>query len=206
MYMSLISSVGRFFSAANQKADQLTAGAKAVLCLPSIIAGLPNLGKGIVGGVLSNIGKTLENFSMTVSDIVTNSINGAVNQIVGSTVGVVNTAIRSAGQVGGAIEQGKDFVDGIDERVKDVGDFVSEKENCDFAAAQLLNCITAQAVGAVSNKGAIDLAKGLKPVADFANDVSKTITAPGGAIERSVQKTSDQIDRATRVVQKSNIF
>lgn len=204
--MSLISSVGRFFSAANQKADQLTAGAKAVLCLPSIITGLPNLGKGIVGSALANIGKTLENFSMTVSDIVTNTINGAVNQIVGSTVGVINTAVRAVGQVGGVIETSKEFVNGLGGRVKDVKDFTSEKENCDFAAAQLLNCITAQAVGAVSNKGAIDLAKGLKPVADFANDVSDSISAPGGAIERSVQKTSSQIDRATRVVQKSNII
>jgi len=204
--MSLISSVGRFFSAANQKADQLTAGAKAALCLPSIITGLPNLGKGIVGGVISNIGKTLENFSSTISNIVTNTINGAVNQIVGSTVGVVNTARRSVGQVGGAIEQGKDFVTGIDDRVKDVGDFTSEKENCDFAAAQLLNCITAQAVGAVSNKGAIDLAKGLKPVADFANDVSEAIAAPGGSIDNAVNKTANQIDRATRVVQTSDVF
>lgn len=204
--MSLISSVGRFFSAANQKADQLTAGAKAALCLPSIITGLPNLGKGIVGGVLSNIGKTLENFSSTISNIVTNTINGAVSQITGSIVGVVNTVTRTLGQVGGVVNESKDFAKGLGDRVKDVKDFASEKENCDFAAAQLLNCITAQAVGAVSTKGAIDLAKGLKPVADFANDVSDSIAAPGGAIDNAVQKTASQIDRATRVVQKANIF
>ena len=53
--MPLMSSVGRFVSAANQKADQLTAGIKGVLCLPSIIAGLPDLGKGIIGATISNI-------------------------------------------------------------------------------------------------------------------------------------------------------
>ena len=46
--MPIKSSANKFFKVANQKADQLTAGAKAVLCLPSIIAGLPDLGKGLV--------------------------------------------------------------------------------------------------------------------------------------------------------------
>jgi len=79
--MPLMSSVGRFVSAANQKADQLTAGAKAALCLPSIIAGLPNLGKGLIGATISNLTSILSNSVNTVLNIVTNTINGAVNTI-----------------------------------------------------------------------------------------------------------------------------
>jgi len=204
--MPLKRSVGRFISAANHKADQLTAGAKALLCLPSILAGLPNLGSGIIGGVLATIGKTLENFASTVSDIVTDTIRGAVSQITGTIIGVINTVTRALGQIGGAIEDAKAFGRGIADRVKDIKDFTSEKENCDFAAATLLNCITAQALGSISTKGAIEIAKGLKPVADFANDVSHAIAAPGGAITRTVDKAASQIDRATRIIEKSNIF
>jgi len=204
--MPIKKSVGRFFSAANQKADQLTAGAKAVLCIPSIIAGLPDLGKGLIGSVISNIGSTLENFASTISNIVTNTIQGAVSQITGSVVGVIDKITGTIGQIGGAIEAGKEFAQGIKDRVKDVKDFTSEKENCNFAAASLLNCITAQAIGSVSSKGAIDLAKGLKPVADFANDVSSSISGPTGAITRTVDKAAGQVNRATKLIQKSNLF
>ncbi len=204
--MPINRSVSRFISAANQKADQLTAGAKAVLCIPSIIAGLPDLGKGLIGGVIANIGKTLENFASTISNIVTNTINGAVGQITGSVVGVIDKITGTLGQIGSAIEEGKEFAQGIKDRATDVIDFTSEKENCNFAAASLLNCITAQAVGSVSSKGAVDLAKGLKPVADFANDVSNEISGVGGALTRTVDKAAGQVDRATRLIQKSNLF
>ena len=204
--MPIKSSVGRFLTAANEKADQLTAGAKIIMCIPSIISGLPDLGKRVIGSVVANIGKTLEIFASTISNIVTNTISAAVGQITGSILGIIGTL----GQIGSAIEAGKEFAQGLKDRAKDVIDFTSEKENCNFAAATLLNCITAEAIGAVSAKIAVDiskgLAKGLDPIADFANDISKSIAAPGGAITRTVDKAAGQIDRATRLTQKSNLF
>lgn len=204
--MALISSVGRFISAANQKADQLTAGAKAVLCLPSIIAGLPDLGKGLIGSTIAGLGKALESVTSTALGIVTNTINGAVNTITGSIAGVVDSVQKAIDEVVGTINKAKEFALGIQNRAKDVKDFVSEKENCDFAAATMLNCITSQALNSVTSREAVNLAKGLKPVSDFANEVADKISAPGGSIDRAVQKTASQVDRATRVVQKSNIF
>ena len=204
--MPLMSSVGRFVNAANQKADQLTSGAKALLCLPSMIAGLPDLGKGLIGATLSNLTSTLTNTVTTISGIVTNTINGTVNTITGSVDGVVTSVQKAIDNVAGAIDKIKGFKEGLVNRVKDVGEFTSEKENCDFAAATMLNCITAQAVGSVSDRAAVDIAKGLKPVSDFANDVADEISAPGGAIDRIVKKQAEQVDRATKVVQKADIF
>ena len=204
--MPIKKSVNRFFSVANQKADQLTAGAKAVLCIPSIIAGLPDLGKGIIGGVIAKIGKTLENYASTISNIVTNTIKGAVSQITGSIVGVFDIITSTLGQIGSAIEAGKKFAQGIKDRATDVIDFTSEKENCNFAAASLLNCITAEVIGSVSLRSAVDLSKELKPVADFANDVSNKISGPTGAISRTVDKAAGQVNRATKLIQKSNLF
>jgi len=70
----------------------------------------------------------------------------------------------------------------------------------------MLNCITAQAVASVSDREAVNIAKGLKPVSDFANDVAEQVSAPGGAIDRTVQKSATEVDRATKVVQKADIF
>lgn len=204
--MAIRSSVGRFITAANQKADQLTAGAKAALCLPSIIAGLPNLGKGLIGATVSNLTSILSNSVNTVLNIVTNTINGAVNTITGSIAGVVDSAQKAIDEVSGAIVDAYYYAKAARGKAKDVSDFTSEKENCDFAAATLLNCITAQAVASVSDREAVNIAKGLKPVSDFANEVADQISAPGGAIDRTVEKQAAQIDRATKVVQKADIF
>ena len=204
--MPLMSSVGRFVSAANQKADQLTAGAKAALCLPSIIAGLPNLGKGLIGATISNLTSILSNSVNTVLNIVTNTINGAVNTITGSIAGVVDSVQKAIDNVVGSARSLKELKDGVRDRAKDIGEFTSEKENCDFAAATMLNCITAQAVASVSDREAVNIAKGLKPVSDFANDVAEQVSAPGGAIDRAVQKSATEVDRATKVVQKADIF
>jgi len=204
--MPLMSSVGRFVNAANIKADQITAGIKGVLCLPSIIAGLPDLGKGLIGAVTSNLGRVLENSVSTITNIVTNTINGAVNTITGSIAGVVDSVQRAIDNVAGSINHLKNFTLGINNRAKDIKDFVSDKENCNFAAASLLNCITAQAVASVSDREAVNIAKGLKPISDFANEVADKIAAPGGSIDRAVQKQADQVDRATRMIQKQDIF
>ncbi len=204
--MPLMSSVGRFVNAANQKADQLTSGVKAALCLPSIIGGLPDLGKGLIGSTISNLTSVLENTVSTITNTVTNTINGAVNSITGAIDGVVSSVQNAIDNVVGAIDQIKGFKDDLTNKVKDIGDFTADKENCNFAAATMLNCITAQAVGSVSDRAAIDIAKGLKPVSDFANDVADKVSAPGGALDKIVKKQAAQIDRATKIVQKADIF
>lgn len=204
--MPLISSVGRFINAANTKADQLTAGVKFALCLPSILTNIPNLLKNTIGNVISGLGTTLENTVSAISDIVLNAVNGAISTITGSITNTINAATSTLAQLGSVIEQVKGFKDGILERVNDIGDFVSEKQNCDFAAAELLNCIVSQTISSVTPKIAIDVAKGLKPITDVANNISDAISKPGGAINEAVNKTATEIDRATRVIEKSNIF
>lgn len=204
--MPLISSVGRFVNAANQKADQLTSGLKVALCLPSIIAGLPQLGKGLVGATISNVSSILENVASTVLNTITNTINGAVNTITGSIAGVVDSAQKAIDSVVGSYRSLEELKNSVKDKATDVGEFTSDKENCNFAAATMLNCITAQAVASVSDRDAINIAKGLKPVSDFANEVADEISAPGGAIDRTVEKSAAQVDRATKVVQKQDIF
>lgn len=200
--MPLISSVGRFINAANTKADQLTAGAKIALCLPSILSNIPNT----IGNVISGLGTTLENTVSAISNIVLNTVNGAISKITGSIINTINAATSTLAQLGSAIEQVKEFKDGILERVNDVGDFVSKKQNCDFAAAELLNCIVSEVLSSVTPTIAIDVARGLKPVTEVVNNITGAISKPGGAISGAVNNTATEIERATRVIERSNIF
>ena len=173
---------------------------------PSIIGGLTKVSKGFNGCNFSNVWSILEEGNFSSSNIATNAINGAVNTITGSIAGVVDSAQKAIDETLGSYRSLKELKESVTGKAKDVGEFTMEKENCDFAAATMLNCITAQAVASVSDREAVNIAKGLKPVTDFANEVADKISAPGGAIDRTVEKSAAQVDRATKVVQKADIF
>lgn len=204
--MRLISSVKGFLNAANARADQLTAIAKGALCLPSILSNLPDLGKAVMGNILASANSILSDATAAISGIVTDTIDNAIAKITGSIAGVLNTITGLVAEVAGAIESIKSFAEGLSSKVSDIKDFTASKENCNFAAASLLNCITSQALANVSAKAAVDVSKGLVPIDEFANSISDSILSPAGAINNTINKTANEIDRATRIVSKADLF
>ena len=203
---NIISSVGRIFNVANSKADQLTTLAKGVLCIPSMIAGLPDLGKSLIGNIAASASTILTSATSMISDLVVGAIGGAVSDITGSINSVINSVTGAIASIAGVIEQGKAFYKGLSDKVQDVKDFSESKENCNFAAATLLNCITSQALSNVSTKGAVDISKGLRSVSSFATEISDKIASPAGAINRTINKAAYEVGRAERMISKSNIF
>tara|TARA_R110002167_G_scaffold172192_5_gene370493 strand:+ start:4460 stop:5074 length:615 start_codon:yes stop_codon:yes gene_type:complete len=204
--MRLISSVKGFLNAANARADQLTAIAKGALCLPSILSNLPDLGKAVMGNILASANSILSDATSAISGIVTDTIDNAIAKITGSIAGALNTITGLVAEVAGAIESIKSFAEGLSSKVSDIKDFTASKENCNFAAASLLNCIASQALANVSAKAAVEVSKGLVPIDEFANSISDSILSPTGAINNTINKTANEIDRATRVVSKADLF
>lgn len=204
--MRLISSVKGFLNAANIRADQLTAIAKGALCLPSLISSLPDLGKSVIGSVIASANSILSDAASAISGIVTSTIDNAINKITGSIAGTLNSITGFVAEVAGTIEEVKNFAKGLKDKVSDIKDFTASKENCNFAAASLLNCITSQALANVSAKVAVDVSKGLVPIDELANDVRDSIAKPGGAITNTINKTASEIGRASRMISKSDLF
>jgi|SRR5210317_312222 prophage DNA circulation protein len=204
--MRLISSVKGFLNAANIRADQLTAIAKGALCLPSLISGLPDLGKSVIGNVIASANSILLDATSAISGIITSTIDNAINKITGSIAGTLNSITGFVAEVAGTIEEVKNFATGLKDKVSDIKDFTSSKENCNFAAASLLNCITSQALANVSAKAAVEVSKGLVPIDELANNVRDSIAKPGGAITNTINKTASEINRASRMISKSDLF
>ena len=204
--MRLISSVKGFLNAANIRADQLTAIAKGALCLPSLISNLPDLGKSLIGNVIASTNSILSDATSAISSIITSTIDNAINKITGSIAGTLNSITGFIAEVVGTIEEVKNFANGLKDKVSDIKDFTSSKENCNFAAASLLNCITSQALANVSAKAAVEVRKGLVPIDSIVDDISDIIAKPGGVINNSINKTAFDINRASRMISKSDLF
>ena len=203
---NIISSVGNFLNAANSKADRLTSIAKGALCIPSMIAGLPDFGRSLIGNikitdaVIGNLKKNI------ISDLIVGSIGGAVSDITGSINSVINSVTGVIASLRGIYEQGEDFILGIKDKVQDVKDFTDKKENCNFAAASLLNCITSQALSNFAARDAVKVSKRLRSISSFTNELSDKIASPAGAINNTINKAAYEVGRAERMISKSNIF
>jgi len=207
MYMAnIVSRVKGFIGAANEKADKLTSIAKGALCIPSMIAGLPDLGKQAIGQIVASASTILDQASSIISNLVIGSIDDAVNNITGAISGFLNSVTGMVATIKGTIDQAEEFKEGIKDRVNDIKEFTASKENCNFAAATLLNCITSQALSNVTAKGATEIAKGLESVTSASNKISNTISGPAGAIDRTIRKAAYNVERAERMVSKANIF
>ena len=204
--MRLISSVKGFLNAANIRADQLTAIAKGALCLPSLISNLPDLGKSLIGNVIASTNSILSDATSAISSIITSTIDNAINKITGSIAGTLNSITGFIAEVVGTIEEVKNFANGLKDKVSDIKDFTSSKENCNFAAASLLNCITSQALANVSAKAAVEVRKGLVPIDSIVDDISDIIAKPSGVINNIINKTAFDINRASRMISKSDLF
>ncbi len=201
---NIISSVGNFLNAANSKADQLTSIAKGVLCIPSILS--LEFGKSLIknikltDAIIGNIKKSL------ISDLIVGTIGGAVDKVTGSITSLIGSVTGVIASLRGIYEQGEDFILGIKDRVQDVKNFTDKKENCNFAAASLLNCITSQALSNFGAGDAVRVSKKLKSISGFATEISDKITSPVGAINRTIDKAAYEVGRAERMISKSNIF
>lgn len=203
---NIVSSVKGFFGAANEKADKLTSIAKGALCIPSMISGMPDLGKQAVGQIVASASTILDQASSIISSLVVGSIGGAVDKITGSVAGFLNSVTGIIASIQGTAAQAEEFKESVKDRARDVKEFTSSKENCNFAAATLLNCITSQALSNVTAKGATEIAQGLESVTGISDKISDTISGPTGAIDRTIRKAAYEVGRAERMVSKANIF
>jgi hypothetical protein len=100
------------------------------------------------------------------------------------------------------------FVNDLIKKADEALAWARNAENCKFAAAALLKCIMAQALSEVTaNKSlAIDISKGLKPLSDFSDKLTETLSKPTGILQGYLDKASDEVDRATSLVEATNLF
>lgn len=202
---NIISSVGNFLNAANSKADRLTSIAKGALCIPSMIAGLPDFGRSLIGNIKIT-DAVIGNLKKDISDLIIGSIGGVVDKITGSINSLIGSVTGLISSLGGVYEQGKNFYEDTKTRVKDIKNFSESKENCNFAAATLLNCITSQALSNFAARDAVKVSKKLRSISSFTNELSDEIASPSGAINNTINKAAYEVSRAERVMSKSNIF
>jgi len=203
---NIMNTISGVFNAANAGADQLTTAAKGILCLPTILKGGVDSAKSIIGGVLSGATQAITTLSSAIETLVTSTISSQISKLTGAASSVINTITGAIATIAATVELSKNFIEGIKSRTKDVLDFTKSKENCNFAAATLANCITNQTLNSLSSKIVVDVAKGLTPISGVVSDVASNVSSPAGAINSFINKQAADINKADKIIKAASIF
>ena len=116
------------------------------------------------------------------------------------------TALITGATGGLGLSIAKEFYDDLKAQIQDVKDFVKSKENCQFAAAQLANCIISQAISNLSFKGIKDISSGLGSIDSKVSKLAGKISKPADVISGYMNKGSKELKRAASVIEATKII
>jgi len=208
--MALINSVGGLFSAVSSKVGAITSVAKGIMCLPSILSGLPgllgNTAKGVLGSLKNQATGMMAGIVNGISGMITDIIQDAVNQITGAIANVFNTILQLEATIFATIGLAQALLESIRSQVKEALDFAKSQENCRFAAAEMFKCIAGSMINDLSKKAAINAKFDISGIDKLVSKASSKLSQPGNVIERYTSKISNSVDKATSQINSSKLI
>ena len=145
-----------------------------------------------------------------LSSVVSGLVDQALSSITGAVTGVVNKFLNLQAQIISAVSSVLGLFNSLKKKVEDIKKFVSDSDNCKFAAASFLNCMASNLLCELSNKVANSLTDPFGGVTDkinkFSDDFSSGLTKDGGFINKYVNKQSAAVDKATTQLEAISFF
>jgi phage-related minor tail protein len=207
---NILGKVQSLVVAAEAIADQAATIAKIGLCLPSILSGLPGMIGGLANTALKSIAGSVTGVIGGLSGVVTGIVDQALSSITGAVTGVLNKFTNILGQIQASIQSVLGLFNSLKEKVEDIKKFVSDSDNCKFAAASFLSCMASNLLCELSNKVANTLTDPLGGVTDkintFSESFSSGLTKEGGFINKYVNKQGAAVDKAITQLEAVKFF
>jgi len=201
--MALIDSGLGLFGAVNKKVGALTSVAKGIMCLPSILTGLPGILGNVAQGILGSLERQALAMANGLANLVGSIIGDAVSKITGSIKAILQLEATVLALVKGTIAT----IQGIYDQAKKIyGDGVNQ-ENCRFAAAEMFKCLAGSLIGDLSKKLASKaMSKGGGGISSLVDKATNKLAQPGNVITQYTNKLSRSIDKATNQINTSKLL
>jgi len=204
--MALINSIGRLYSAVNNKVGAITSVAKGIMCIPAILTGLPGIAGNLAKGILSSLQNQASGIMANIAGGLTNLISDTINNFVGQIAGLVGKLLQLEATILATIGLVEATINNIIKQVKDIFEFSKNQENCRFAAAELSKCIVGSLLNGLSKKLAMDSMKTPGGIDKLISNATKKLAQPGNVIERYTSKLSNSIDKATSQINTAKLL
>ena len=199
-----LSDVAKKTGGLNAGLGQLSSMAKAAFCLPSIVAGafssIPGIASSVINGVTSGIANSIADITNNIAATSQAAIQGVVDNING-TISQLQSLL---GEAAAAVQEINNFIQNTKDAIDDIGDFISDKENCNFAGATLGKCIVQNTVLNLSADKLGKLARQGTDISNYSNKLANGPDSPVNQINGFVNKQTAQLNRASKVINKIN--
>lgn len=134
-------------------------------------------------------------------------VDQVIGQITGAVTNLINQVLNIQAQILSVIQQITGLFDYLKKEVQDVKDWLENDENCKFAAAELVNCVAGKLLEDLTSKINSSLGTGLDLNLDkYLEDFNEKLSLPGQQVDKWVNKTAGQIDKATAQIDAINLF
>lgn len=193
--MGLLSTAtGGILTGINTRIDSITSVAKGVLCLPQIFSpsGLQYL--------TSNIGNMLSNYAASVISGLTNFVASTITNTIRNVTGVIGSQLNRINNflkdINESISLIKTYLKSLDERAKNIMQFLLDKENCNFAAAELAKCLISDVLEDVPRAVTRSLSNGTSDFNNTVLNVTSRLLEPERTITRYLNQAQTLANRA----------
>jgi hypothetical protein len=204
--MALIDSVGGLYSAVNTKAGALTSAAKGILCIPAILTGLPGIIGSVLGELKNQVVGAMGAITDGITELITSIVTDAVNQITGAVANVLDKVLQLQATILATIGLAQATIDNFKNQIQDALDFAKNQENCRFAAAEMLKCLTGSILNDISKKVATNAKLDISGIDKVVGGLTSKISKPGNIIEQYTEKMSRSVDKATNQINTSKLL
>lgn len=193
--MGLLSTAtGGILTGVNTKIDSITSVAKGIFCLPQILSpqGLQNLTSNVLNIASAYAGSVISGLSNFVAGTITKTIQNVTGAI-GSQINKINNFLKDINE---SISLIKTYIRNLDDRAKQIKDFLLDKQNCNFAAAELAKCMLSDVLDEIPKSITKSLADGTSDFNNKVLDVTSQLLKPEKTITRYMNQTQLLANRA----------
>jgi len=170
--MASVTQIGGLITGTAGKIESISGAIGGILCLPQLVMDeLAAIVKQSISTLLASpiaMANALLGIVNDTINAVVNNIVGALKNLIASIQGIIDSVIQS-------IQNIKDFV-------KRVKDNLFSKDNCNFNAANLLKCITANVANNIKKSDISKINDGVISISNKAQEISNKLVEPSAVL------------------------
>jgi hypothetical protein len=194
--MASVTQIGGLITGTAGKIESISGAIGGILCLPQLVMDE-------LAAIVKQSIATLLLSPIAMANALLGIVNDTINAVVNNIVGALKNLIASI----------KGIIDSVIQSIQNVKDFVNRvknnlfsKDNCNFNAANLLKCITANVSNNIKKSDISKINNGSITISNKAQEISSKLAEPSNVIAKYLDKTSNSLNRATKTINTLNRF
>jgi len=179
---ALATATGGILTGVSTKLGGVISVAKGILCLPQLFS--PNSLKYLTANIGNFLAAYASNVITSFTNFVTDTVTRNIQNATGITTSQLNAINNFIKDIKETIQLIKTFAETFEQQVTDMWEFLTDKENCDFAAAELGKCLISDVLDELPKSITKQLSDGTLDLNNKVLDITEKLRGPEKSLTR----------------------